>query len=137
MITQHRKSCLRSPSLEALESRLALSTASPAAASAPPRIVFLGDSITDGNTYPLLIKQALTQAGLPAPLLTNAGVGGDTAGQMLARLDRDVLPYQPSLVTISAGINDANQGISPATFESNIKGILDRLAAAHIPSMIL
>jgi lysophospholipase L1-like esterase len=124
-------------SWETLESRLTLSTASLPAASVPPRIVFVGDSITDGNTYPLLIKQALTQAGLPTPLLTNAGVAADTSAQMLLRLDWDVLPYQPTLVTISAGINDAYHGVSPAAFEANIKAILDRLAGAHIPSMIL
>ncbi len=58
---------------------------------AATRIVFLGDSITDGHTYPLLIQQALREAGQPVPLAINAGIGGDTAEGMRARLDRDVL----------------------------------------------
>lgn len=63
-----------------------------AAESAPPkRIVALGDSITDGHTYPMLIVQALREAGRPVPIIVNAGAGGDTAEKMLNRLDDDVL----------------------------------------------
>ena len=49
----------------------------------PARIVFLGDSITDGHTLPLLLRQAL---GAGAPACINAGVAGDTAAGMRAQL---------------------------------------------------
>jgi hypothetical protein len=61
----------------------------------PQRIVFLGDSITDGNTLVELVHQALADAGETPPVCINADVGGDTAAQMLKRLDRDVLPTIP------------------------------------------
>lgn len=32
------------------------------------RIVFVGDSITDGHTYPQLVRQALAEAGRPVPV---------------------------------------------------------------------
>jgi hypothetical protein len=48
----------------------------------PQRIVFLGDSITHGNTLAELVHQALADAGETPPVCINAGVGGDTAAQM-------------------------------------------------------
>src|SRR6266550_5310454 len=73
-------------------------------AAAAERIVFLGDSITDGDTYPQLVRQALAEAGKNVPICINAGIGGDTAAGMLKRLDRDVFSRKPTLVTLSAGI---------------------------------
>ncbi len=72
-----------------------------------PRIVFVGDSSTDGNTYLLLIRQALARAGRPVPLCVNAGVSMDTARGMRQRLERDVFAHRPTLVVLSAGIADA------------------------------
>lgn len=40
------------------------------------RIVLLGDSITDGLTYPLLLEQAMVDADYQKPILINAGIGG-------------------------------------------------------------
>ena len=60
------------------------------------RIVCLGDSITDGNTYPLLIRQAIKASGKPVPLFLNAGIGGDTAAGMLSRLETDVIARRPT-----------------------------------------
>src|SRR6266581_9333099 len=84
------------------------------AAAEPLRVVFLGDSITDGNTYPLLIRQALQEAGKPAPVCINAGVGGDTAEAMGNRIERDVLVHKPSVAALSAGITDALQKVPAA-----------------------
>ena len=43
-------------------------------------IALLSHSLTDGNTWPYLVRQALTDAGRPEPILINAAGGGDTAG---------------------------------------------------------
>lgn len=53
-----------------------------AADTPPQRIVFIGDSITDGHTYPLLVRQALAEAHKPVPVCINAGISGDTAAGM-------------------------------------------------------
>ena len=66
---------------------------------APRRLVFLGDSITDGHTLILHVEQALAALGDPA-ICYNAGVSGDRADQMLARLDQDVRPCRPTVVLI-------------------------------------
>jgi acyl-CoA thioesterase I len=103
----------------------------------PERIVFLGDSITDGNTYPLLIQQALREAGQPVPVCINAGIGGDTAKGMHARLDRDVLSRQPTLVTFNAGVNDCLQNVPLTNYVADVTAITDRLNAEKIPLLIL
>lgn len=96
------------------------------------RTVFLGDSITDGNTYQQLIVQGLKAAGIKPPHTVNAGIGGDTAAGMRARLDRDVYAYQPTLVTVSAGINDGYQGVPLDSYQTDMAYIADDIIARGI-----
>jgi lysophospholipase L1-like esterase len=105
-----------------------------AAPGAAERIVFLGDSITDGHTAPLLVRQAL---GPNAPLCINAGVAGDTAAGMRARLERDVLPRRPTLVALSVGINDVLRNVSAPDYEKDVRAISERLRREGIPLLIL
>jgi lysophospholipase L1-like esterase len=100
----------------------------------PARIVFLGDSITDGNTAPLLLCQAL---GEKAPVCINAGVAGDTAAGMRKRLERDVMPRRPALVTLSVGINDIFHKVSAADYEADVTAISERLKLEGIPMLLL
>jgi lysophospholipase L1-like esterase len=88
--------------------------------------VALGDSITEGFTYPLWVSQSLSEAGWPTPTWINAGVAGDTAGRMLARLEEDVIRKNPSRVFFNAGVNDVVHGESPQ-FEENVDRIFRRL----------
>jgi len=107
------------------------------AAERPQRIVCLGDSITDGHTYPFLLQAALRAAGKPVPTCINAGVGGDTAGGMLKRLERDVTSRKPDLVLLSAGINDFGQGVKLDDYLERMGRIADELAAKQIRLIIL
>jgi acyl-CoA thioesterase-1 len=93
-------------------------------------IVCLGDSITDGETYALLLKQALHEAGLPVPVTVAAGIGGDTADGMLRRLEPDVLSYKPDLVIFNAGVNDAMRGKSAGQFATECAAIFDAILAS-------
>jgi lysophospholipase L1-like esterase len=106
-------------------------------AARPRRIVFLGDSITDGHTYPLLIRQALADSGGSPPICINAGIGGDTAAGMRARLDRDVLAHRPDLVTLLVGTNDAHRGVSPEAYGADVAAICERLGAEKVPIVLL
>jgi len=84
------------------------------------RIVCFGDSITFGEdlayeqSYPAALANLLKEqhAGLDVALI-NAGIGGHTSVQALARLQRDVLWYKPHVVIISFGLNDGNLGYWP------------------------
>ncbi len=117
---------------------LALAARSPATPGAEPeRIVFLGDSITDGFTYPLLIQQALRDAGQSVPVCIGAGVGGDTAQQMRRRLECDVLRHRPTRVTLSVGVNDVLRKVPLAEFEADVRAIAEQLGERKIPLIIL
>jgi acyl-CoA thioesterase I len=99
------------------------------AAMKPPaagdnRVVFFGDSITDG--WPI----AESFAGKP---YVNRGIGGQTTSQMLVRFQQDVVNLQPKVVMILAGTNDiaGNSGpISNANIEANFASLAD-IAHAH------
>ena len=75
------------------------------------RVVFLGDSITEQKLYSSLIEMfALTRFPEWDLRFRNAGWSGDTAGGGVSRLDRDVLSFNPTLVTVKFGMNDHGYG---------------------------
>lgn len=98
------------------------------------RIVFIGDSITDGNTYPTLIRQALSESGYATPLCICAGIGGDTLAGMKSRLASSALSLKPTLVTLSAGVNDR---VSNEDFEANLIAIAETMKKENIPLLLL
>ncbi len=100
------------------------------------RIVLLGDSLTDGHIYPLMVGQALREAGYAQPLFINAGIGGDSAAGMHARLERDVLPHHPTLVVFNSGTNDAGQGVTTEAYAAEVTAIAARLRQQGIPMLL-
>jgi acyl-CoA thioesterase I len=92
-------------------------------------IVCFGDSITAGygvrKGFPYFWKEMLQKKYPEAVIeLINSGVSGDTTIDGLARLDLAVLFYQPDLVTINFGINDAVMGLGISEFKANLKKII-------------
>ncbi len=95
---------------------------------APPapgetRVVFLGDSITDGwrlNEY------------FPGKPYVNRGISGQITGEMLGRMMADVIELKPTAVLILAGTNDIARGVSVAAIENNLTMIADLAAANNI-----
>jgi lysophospholipase L1-like esterase len=73
------------------------------------RVVFLGDSITDG--------WKLGQS-FPGKPYVNRGISGQTTPQMLIRFRPDVIALQPKLVVILAGTNDLAGNTGAMTIES-------------------
>jgi len=72
------------------------------------RVVFIGDSITDG--YRL-------DEAFPGKPYVNRGISGQTTAQMLVRFYPDVLALKPAAVVIFAGTNDIARNNGPQTFE--------------------
>lgn len=116
-----------------------------AAAPAPllkdgDRVVFFGDSITTQHTWTRYVE-AYVKLRRPEWAVTfiNAGVGGNTAADGLARLDVDVLAQQPTLVLVNFGMNDAGfpAGTDGAAFEKNLTEIFDRLAKARLRAVLI
>ena len=73
------------------------------------RVVFMGDSITDGWK----ISQ-----WFPGKPYLNRGINGQTTPQMLVRFRADVVNLAPSVVVILAGINDIASNTGPITLEA-------------------
>ena len=79
-------------------------------ASNENRVVFMGNSITEGwgQYFPTMF------AGKP---YIDRGISGQTTPQMLVRFRQDVVALQPKVVVILAGINDIAGNTGPSTLE--------------------
>lgn len=76
------------------------------------RVVFMGDSITDGWHNP-------NNGGFfPGQPYFNRGISGQTTPQMLLRFRPDVLALDPRVVVILAGTNDIAGNTGPMTLET-------------------
>jgi lysophospholipase L1-like esterase len=96
----------------------------------PDRVVFLGDSITDG--------WRLAQY-FPGKPYVNRGIGGQTTPQMLVRVFPDVIALQPAALLVFAGTNDIARNTGPSTLtmiEDNLQAIAE-LAQAHGIKVVL
>lgn len=102
------------------------------AAKAPrPRVVLMGDSITQG-WYDL-------DRAFFTPGRIGRGIGGQTTSQMLLRFRQDVIDLKPDVVQIMAGTNDiaSNTGpISDEAIQGNYRSMVE-LAQAHGIRVIL
>jgi lysophospholipase L1-like esterase len=88
-----------------------------------PRVVFLGDSITDLwrlNEY------------FPDRDFVNRGISGQVASQMLGRMKADVTDLHPAAVVILAGINDLARGIPLTSIEDDYVMLADLAVAARV-----
>jgi lysophospholipase L1-like esterase len=93
------------------------------------RIVFTGNSITDGGHYHSYIwLYYLTRFPERNIRIFNAGIGGDVAQQMYERLETDVFVHKPNIVTLTFGMNDTGyQNLKGAKADSAYK---TRIAAS-------
>lgn len=86
-----------------------------------PRVVFYGDSITDGwrlNEY------------FTGREFVNRGISGQTTTQLLGRFQQDVVALHPKAVLILIGINDIARGMTANAITGNLATMGD-LARAH------
>ena len=81
-----------------------------APAAGEERVVFMGDSITDGWGK----KYGQFFPGKP---YINRGISGQTTPQMLIRFRPDVIALKPKVVVILAGTNDIAGNTGPSTLE--------------------
>lgn len=88
------------------------------------RVVFMGDSITDGWKL---------AEYFPNQPFVNRGISGQTTPQMLLRFRADVIDLQPKVVVILAGTNDiaANTGAMTLEQIENNYASMAELARLH------
>ncbi len=105
----------------------------PPPAAGQPRVVFLGDSITDNWNNPGF------GGFFPGKGYLNRGISGQTTPQLLLRFRQDVLALKPAVVVLLAGTNDIAGNTGPMTAEAiqgNIESMAE-LAAAHGVRLVL
>ena len=81
----------------------------PQPAAGEQRVVFMGDSITDGWG-----RRPGTGQFFPGKPYINRGISGQTTPQMLIRFQQDVVALHPAAVVILAGTNDIAGNTGPS-----------------------
>ena len=111
------------------------------------RVVFMGDSITyygvsDSHGYVNLVRKGLAANGINPAYWAGVGIKGDVSQQMRDRFDshsggQDVTPKNPTVVPISAGVNDLLHNVSYETYIANMKWMVDRTKAIGATPILL
>ena len=94
------------------------------------RVVFMGDSITEGWHLDL---------SFPGKPYINRGISGQTSPQMLLRFRQDVIDLDPKVVVILAGTNDLAENTGPMTLqatENNLMSMADLARANDIKPVL-
>lgn len=104
------------------------------------RVVFYGDSITDQRLYTIFVETyVVTRFPRLDVQFVHSGWGGDRVtggggGPIDLRLQRDVLPYKPTVMTIMLGMNDGGYRAFDAdlfkTYSTGYEHILDFVSKA-------
>ena len=120
------------------------------------RIVFFGDSITEGcfelfdnhsggiqiikdipSVYPSLITERLRQIFPETEIeIINAGIGGNSSADGLSRIQTDVIDKNPDITVVCFGLNDVCQRKSEM-FKNNLSEIFKRLKDANIDTLFM
>jgi len=110
------------------------------------RVVFYGDSITEQRLYTTFVETyAVTRFPKMKMQFVHAGVGGDRVGggwggPIDTRLERDVFAYNPTVMTIMLGMNDASYtNFNQKIFDQYTKGYEHIVASVkqHVPNIRL
>ena len=97
-----------------------------APAEGEKRVVFMGDSITDGWHL---------DKSFPGKPYVNRGISGQTSPQMVLRFRQDVIDLKPKVVVILAGTNDIAGNTGPMTLEESegyLMSMAEMATANHI-----
>jgi lysophospholipase L1-like esterase len=101
----------------------------PPPAEGESRVVFMGDSITEGWHI------EGPQGSFPGKPYFNRGISGQTSPQMVLRFHQDVVDLKPKVVVILAGTNDVagNTGpMTPEQTEENLSAMAEMATGNNI-----
>ena len=103
-------------------------------------IVAFGDSIVEGykqpEGWPEILGRDLADRYSDIRL-SNEGVSGDTAGDGLKRIHKDVLAHHPDLVLIAFGLNDMKNGVTLPQFEKDMSGVVLEVSGSGAQPVLL
>lgn len=101
--------------------------ATPAVDRTKPVVVGFGDSIT---YIPFSWFRQVCTAAVVLKNCQNSGIRGNTTTQMMARIDKDVLAYKPSLVIMMGGTNDLRIGGRATSIVRRLDLMVDQIRAS-------
>jgi lysophospholipase L1-like esterase len=109
-------------------------------------IVAIGDSITQAGGY-LRATDAVLATRYPdmnIPPITNVGISGQKAEDLVLRFEKDVVEKKPAVVTISIGINDVWHRLENPhddevlkNYKANVTKMVEQAQAASIRVILL
>ena len=120
-------------------------------ATAETKVVFLGDSVTKAvrpgvtaeQTFCFYFQKALRDSGLAVEAI-NAGIGGHTTADGLARFEKDVLDKRPDCVVIMFGLNDSwidsgksTSRVTVSRYRDNLRTMIATLRAKEIKVVLM
>lgn len=111
----------------------------PPQAPGETRVVFMGDSITEGWGRKESAPSPDCAEFFPGKPYINRGISGQTTPQMLVRFRQDVIDLRPKVVVLLAGTNDIAENTGKTTLrdiENNIASMSD-LARANGIRLVL
>ena len=94
--------------------------------SKPKKVIFIGDSH---------IEQCEWQEVFPELKIGNRGIGGETSGALLSRLNSAILPGT-EIVVVQIGVNDILSGIDPEVVADNYKHISDYFKKKNVNLLV-
>ncbi|GEO10885.1 GDSL-type esterase/lipase family protein [Segetibacter aerophilus] len=100
-------------------------TALASSSSAKPRVVFMGNSITDAWIN-------VDSSFFAGKNYIDRGISGQTTPQMLIRFRPDVIDLKPAVVVILAGINDIAGNTGPMTLDETFGNIVSMAQLAKM-----
>jgi lysophospholipase L1-like esterase len=137
-IAAHAQNLSPSPAAQASMASATSANSEPFALKDGDTVVFYGDSITAQRLYTKDVEDfVLTRYPNLHVHFVNAGVNGDTvnggyAGTLAQRVERDVAPFHPKMITVMLGMNDGGYGQgSPEIDEAFQKGFRGVIEALH------
>jgi len=108
------------------------------------RYLAMGDSLTQGvgatdeqtGAFPALLADKWRSAGCQVEL-SNVGVSGYTAAQVLAEQAPQIESFRPTLITFQAGGNDIVNAVPIDEYRQNVKTILDKAKTSGARVVVL
>lgn len=107
-------------------------------ASAPKRLVVLGDSLTEGYgvareaAFPALLEKKIKDAGKDW-VVVNAGVSGSTTASADSRLKWIFKKSKPDLLILCLGANDGLRGLKVPESRKNLKAAIEFAKREKVP----
>jgi acyl-CoA thioesterase I len=113
----------------------------PEAATARPKIIAFGDSLTAGfglaenESYPYLLQERLRADGFNYEVV-NAGVSGDTSLGGVERADWVLEQENVAVVILELGANDLLRGMPVDKMKQNLARIIEKAKAKNIKVLL-